>query len=279
MDMRFSEASLLSYQAQIREVIEFVKRRLKGMTSDEAMRSAKTSLGDVSELFVRLEQSFTGIAIPIRLREASILELQPALLARHVSSAARYGNAMIRKMQSVMAQGMVQGRTSGQLVDDIINISGFQKNRAWAWRIVRTESAEAQNAAHEQTIINSQQIFPDLQRKILATFDLRTAWDSIGVHGQVRDIGKSFTDGSGRVYMRPPSRPNDREVLIPWRARWPNTEHSQPPTMAQLRQVRQLTPPQRLEGRRLAAAERRSQSQMRRVYTPPRRERAPRRSA
>jgi hypothetical protein len=251
-DVRFSSSSMLVYQNQIRIVTEFVKNRLLGITSDQALSAARIAIRRVSGLTRTLEQAFTGISMGSRFNESLISRIYPSLMARHSSSVQRYGEAMIRSFESQMSQGFVEGISQGQMVDRIIRTSGqigrsvaiqpnmtvnmgqavtegaFIRNRSWAWRIVRTETAEAQNAAAQTEIEDSLDDFPDMQRKILATIDKRTAQDSLGVHGQIRDVNSPFMDGAGRVYMRPPSRPNDREVVIPWRPDWPNTRHSRP---------------------------------------------------
>lgn len=265
----FTEASLIAYREQIQRVIEFAKNQLRGMTSDEAFRAASAGYSMTRELFSNLEKTFTGVVVPIQLREASLIELRGTLLQRHVASVDRYGDAMIRQMNRVLSQGIVQGKTQGQLVDDFVRMRGpqglFTRYRSWAWRIVRTETAEAQNAAHIQAMTQFRDQFPDIRKKILATFDQRTAWDSVGVHGQVRKIDETFMDGAGRVYQRPPARPNDREIVIPWRPSWPNTEHSQPVTGEQLRQLRQLNTLERTRGRAMATVERREQTAQRRT--------------
>lgn len=82
-------------------------------------------------------------------------------------------------------------------------------------------TAYAYNAANQATISTAKVVdFPDLQKKILAHFDNRTAPDSIYVHGQIRPVAGLFHDGAGREYLHPPARPNDRETVIPWRPVW-----------------------------------------------------------
>ena len=288
----FTESSLLAYREQIQKTIEFAKGRLRGLTTEQAFRVADIGYGMMGDFFTNLESEFTGSVVPIRLREAKLLELKPTLLQRHMASVDRYGDQMIRQMNRILAQGIVQGKTQGQLVDDFVRLRGprgtvslkaieiqpgmviriseeiipeglFMRYRSWAWRIIRTETAEAQNAAHLEATRGFRNQFPDLKKKILATFDQRTAFDSVGVHGQVRDIDKPFIDGAGRVYQRPPSRPHDREIVIPWRTSWPNTDHSQPPTTKQLQSLN-LTTKQRDLGRAIAMSERREQTSQRR---------------
>ena len=105
----------------------------------------------------------------------------------------------------------------------------FVRYRSWAERIVRTETAYAYNASRMETLHEAKaRDFPDLGKKILATFDPRTAADSVAVHGQVRELREAFVDGAGRVYQHPPARPNDRETVIPWRSGWQDVAASRP---------------------------------------------------
>jgi len=233
-ELLFSEASMLMYQSQIRSVLEVVQGRLLGFTNEQSIRAASLGLRRVVDLTNKLETAFTGIAMPLRVDESIISRMRPSLLARHETSVARYGSSMIRRAQMMMSQGFIEGISQGQMVDRLMRLKGprglFVESRYWAWRIIRTETAEAQNMASQMEIEQAAQAIPDMQRKILAIMDKRTARDSIGVHGQVRGRNEPFTDGAGRVYQRPPSRPHDRETLIPWRSRWPHTSRSRPLT-------------------------------------------------
>ena len=254
-DMRFTEASMLAYRSQMADVLVYVKARLAGITETEAMNAARTSAVSTSRLFATLEHEFTGIAIPLRLDEATVMRLRPSLLARHATSVDRYGMSMINVIQQTMAQGFVEGVSQHEMTNRLVRMGGprglvsvratevspnvvlrlaeedipeglFVRHRYWAERIVRTEVAEAQNAVNFEAIGEGIREFPDMKKKILAVMDKRTAWDSIGVHGQVKAENENFRDGAGREYLRPPARPNDRETIIPWRTGRPDTEHS-----------------------------------------------------
>lgn len=252
---RFTEASLVAYRAELADVIAYVRAGLRGLTDAQAMAAARISARRTARVLADLEGAFTGIARPLRLDEAIVMRVRPSLLARHATSVDRYGEAMIGAMQRAMAQGLVEGVSQGEMVDRLVTLRGptgavslraveiqpgmvvrlaeeqipeglFVRYRSWAWRIVRTEVAEAQNATCDQAISEARAEFPDLKRKILAVMDQRTAWDSIVVHGQVRGEQEYFRDGAGREYLRPPARPHDRETLVPWRTGWPDTPHS-----------------------------------------------------
>jgi hypothetical protein len=255
MEMRFSEASLIVFREQVQVMIALVQARLLGITNSASLRAARESLRMSTGLFNELERLFTGIVRPIPLDRAAMARLRPSLLARHATSVDRYGAAMVTRMERILAQGYAEGITNSQMVDRIVGLRGpvgrvsiraveiqpgvvvrltedfipeglFVRHRSWAWRIVRTETAEAQNAASDESIERARERFDDTRRKILAVMDNKTAMDSIYVHGQIKARDEMFVDGAGRRYLRPPARPNDRETIIPWREGWPETDRS-----------------------------------------------------
>jgi len=261
-EVRFTEASLVAYREQVRVALKFVQDRLRGFTSSQALRAARLALSRVVALTTNLEHAFTGLTVPLRIDEAIVTRMMPSLLARHATSVDRYGTAMIRRVELELSQGFAEGISQREAVNRLVRMKGptgmvsmraveiqpgmvvrlteefipeglFTRYRTWAWRVVRTETAEAQNAVAQAESVAARAELPDMKRKILAVMDQRTARDSLGVHGQVRAINEPFIDGAGRSYLRPPSRPNDRETVIPWREKWPDTERSRPLTQAE----------------------------------------------
>lgn len=257
-DVLFTEASLRSYIVQSQASVAYVQERLRGIVAEQAERVALETVTRNHDMIRRLEREFTGVVIPPRSREAVIARVRPSLIDRHATSIDRYGDVMTRRIMSEIGQGFVEGISQGQMVDRLVNLRGprglvslravevqpgmvirtlekdipeglFVRHRQWAWRVVRTEVAEAQNAvSQEQVEQDAERDMPDMQRKIIAIMDIRTAQDSIGVHGQVRGPREKFRDGAGREYLRPPSRPNDRETIIPWRPHWDETRATRP---------------------------------------------------
>lgn len=189
-----------------------------------------------------------GTIRPLAIREA--LAMKRMALDEHATSVDRYGKHMIGVIRRELQSGIVRGATFHEMTDLLVGKRGprgpkvslaatvdadgkvrrlqegrfdkglFVERRGWAERIVRTEGMRAYAAGADEEIARQKaHAFSDLARKIVATFDSRTAQDSRNVHGQVRDVGQPFFDGI-RTYLRPPARPNDRECLIPWRAVW-----------------------------------------------------------
>jgi len=269
----FGGAQAQAYGAQIAVVTEYVKSRMAGLTHQHAVAAYQQSAANAGVLLNQLNVGFTGIAIPLRLRQAGQMGgavtagFQP-LLAQHATSVDRYGAAMIGEFRQIMMRGMAAGATNGQLVDALVGHGGpkgpavslrarvdpatgrvvrlkeedipeglFVRKRHWAKRLIRTETAHAQNEGALQAMHEQAKEFPDMGKKILAVLDNRTAPDSMFVHGQVRGLNDLFMDGAGRQYLRPPARPNDRETIVPWRLSWADTPYTEPVPPEQIAQA------------------------------------------
>lgn len=255
-DATFSEAAAQLSSKQVQLVSEYAQKRLEGMTHSSALMAIRRSVTSTTRLMKKLEEDFTGISRPLNLEQAAnqnelIQGTNSSLLSRHQASAQRYGDALVRNFESVLQQGYITGMTNHEVISRIVEAgklggknaaslwaenpssfpepTSFMKKKYWAERIVRTETAFAYNRAGYDTIqAGKAQDFPDMQKKILATFDNRTAPDSIAVHGQIREADENFVDGAGREYLHPPGRPNDRETVVPWRPAWAETPATAP---------------------------------------------------
>jgi chemotaxis protein histidine kinase CheA len=248
---KFSEATALLTQKQIRLVQDYVGKRLLGLTHEESKKAIKVGVKDTAKLAKNLEKRFAGITKPLQLEEQAwqdhtIRGTGASLLRKHQSSVDRYGKRMIADFERQIRLGFLTGMSNEELVSRLVETgkagkvtakglhkqkpgsfpepTSYVKRRYWAERIVRTEKAYAYNAASLRSIqVLKQTDFPDMQKKILAHFDNRTAPDSVAVHGQVRPVDGLFRDGAGREYLHPPGRPNDRETVVPWRPHWEDT--------------------------------------------------------
>lgn len=285
---RFTPASMLSYQRQIRLVIARVQARLAAITGRQSESAFDEGLRETGALLSRLEAAFAGIARPLRLRQAAVMSRAArgsyaSLLAQHATSVDRYGQAMIERMETIMRRGLIEGASQRDMVNRLCGIRGprgevsmaarevepgvvvrtrveeipeglFVRYRSWAWRIVRTETARAYGEGRLVGLFEQREEMPELKKKILAHFDSRTAADSVAVHGQVRHLEDTFLDGAGRVYLRPPARPNDREVVIPWLDEWGDTPTTRPrPAAQQAQAIASLGDPPRPQASALRA--------------------------
>lgn len=287
---------MVAYQAQVRAVLRYVEGRLGGLTHTAAMAAVETSTIHVAATLERLERSFRGITSrPISVSTAAMMDpargFGASLLRQSESSVSRYGQAMIGEFENRMRAGLVTGLSNAQMVELLTGHGGptgavpmraryangvvtvlemeeipeglFRRYRYWAERIVRTEVSRAYNAGHLESLRQMRSTFPDLQKKILANFDNRTAYDSVVVHGQVRPLDGLFLDGAGRLYQHPPARPNDRETVIPWRPDYPEEADTRPLTPAEVEREAQAIRERRRVRRPTTAAPRRAPMRVR----------------
>ena len=257
----FEAATAIAYRRQIALVLSHVKRRLGGATTASAAVAVERGLRSTLRLLTALEANYAGVVKPLRLAQAAVMDrtirgVRASLLGQHAASIDRYGMGMQMEFERVIRRGFVSGASQREMVmaltahggpkgtvslaakevggqvvrlrEEFIPEGLFQRKRYWAERIVRTETAHAYNSASLEGLFVERDDFPDLGKKILATFDDRTAYDSIAVHGQIRKLEDDFEDGAGRHYLRPPARPNDRETVIPWRMPWSEQTSTKP---------------------------------------------------
>jgi len=239
VEATFTEARLHAYRAQIRMILARLQPKLVRRVNQASDQAIDQSMARTVEILTEFEKLYHGVAVAPGIEDAQQLDslsrrAKGSLLSRHSASIERYGDHMIREFERQLRIGMTAGESQGEMVERLTgykpgNQRGvFRRQAYWARRIVRTEAAYGQNSSSNEAITEAKRQFPDMKRKIVATFDNRTAGDSKYVHGQIRAVGEPFTDGKGRVYLHPPGRPNDREILIPWRDVWPELPSTKP---------------------------------------------------
>lgn len=253
LGQRFSGGQAELVRAQVRIATSEVVERVHGQQRASARRAAVRGVRETEKLARGLERRFTGIAQPLRLTEAArlipIVDQATGARARYIATSLdRYGATMIGELEQIIRGGLISGATTDDMIAALTGHGGprgtvsmaarvtpagvirlvesdipeglFVRHRYWAERLIRTEVMAAYNGAKLESLRAARQDFPDMQKKILAVLDNRTAEDSIYVHGQIRDLEENFVDGAGREYLYPPARPNDRETVVPWRRAW-----------------------------------------------------------
>lgn len=186
----------------------------------------------------KLEKKFSGHAPVLQAEQAAVLQrvfskTQPALLNRYKKSERLYGRPVVKKIREQLALSLAQGQTVDEAVDRVAGVGGVFDGQRWrAERIVRTELSYTYGVVQYRQMQEVRKELPDLERKLIATFDDRTGADSKELHGQVQPMGEPFVwekpNGERVEYMMPPNRPNDREVVIPWRPAWADSAVTEP---------------------------------------------------
>ena len=249
-----------------------MSRPVDGPGALVARESARDVVASTEQLLARTTERQAGHAISASTREfVRSIEIlatgrvrpmpfdleAPAIDSPHIAaSVRRYGVAMTRDIQHTVQVGLANGLSqqeivaslSGRFTDaervvqdgQVMDVSRarpigiFRDRVAWAERIVRTETARAYNQGVYASLLAARNEDPRIKKKILARLDRRTAPDSLAVHGQVREVNDTFLDGAGRVYLMPPARPNDREIVIAWMDEWGENDVSRPLTQTQI---------------------------------------------
>lgn len=247
-DATWTHLDLNQTMILVNDALASVSPRFRKVLDEQRARAYAVGAKSTAEMLEHYEGSKeTGTVRPLAIREA--LAMRQMALDEHATSVNRYGHRMIHVIRRELQGGIVRGATFHEMTDLLVGKKGprglvslaatelpdgkvkrlveapmkrglFVEHRGWAERIVRTEGMRAYAAGADEEIARQKaEAFPDLVRKLVETFDSRTAPDSYVAHGQVRGPTEAFFDGK-HTYLRPPGRPNDRATLIPWRDVW-----------------------------------------------------------
>jgi hypothetical protein len=234
--------------AQAKIGVAQIERKL-GTALGTASREVQTeALRSLSRDITRLEQHFSGAAIPLPIDQAArfrgiIDNRRTSLLQAHESSMKNYGALTVRRMEQELSASLMAGENTHEAVTRLVGVAGGEWWRAE--RIARTELAWAFNATHADGIKAVAEELPDMMMRWSEhvddvtgePLDARVAVDSVAMHGQVAPPDGQFvmpptapvavngvtevpTALVGQKWTHPPNRPNDRAVLAPWRPGW-----------------------------------------------------------
>lgn len=190
----------------------------------------------VVDLVAKMETRFGRMTPVVQARQAAVVagverDVMPSLLNRFRSSVRLYGGPTIMAIREGLARSIIQGEGVDDAVGRVSEAGGLFDSQRWrAERIVRTELSYSYGVSKQGSMTALKAEVPRLQKRLVATFDVRTGEDSKELNGQTVDVDQPFLwevrDSRGRLtgkvvrYMQPPNRPNDREMTIPWLATW-----------------------------------------------------------
>ena len=188
------------------------------------MRAAQ---GRTAEYLAVLDEKHLGAVRPLRFDtlawwEKHSAELGQVRLREFGRSFARYGAETVMQIEQAISSAVLTGQRWDVARREVWKATAQVVGQA-QWkvdRIVVTEVAAAYNGTTLAALIEEDDPGAPMLKKLVATFDKVTAWDSVAVHGQVRRVSEPFKDPKGRLYMAPPNRPHDREIVVGWRASW-----------------------------------------------------------
>ena len=235
--------------AQAKQGARIVAQRMAGETGELSRQAAQESIRGLARTMTRLESKYQGAAVTLPIEESAqfwgVVEGRATSVMRlHQTSMARYGARRVAQIEEALGLSLATGESGVDAVDRVVGVMGGAE---WeAERIARSETAWAYSAVAADGIKVASEELPDLMMRWSehaddssgAPLDDRTSVDSLALHGQVAPPGGRFTqpatspvpDAEGKTkvpkglvdetFEFPPSRPNCRAALQPWRPHW-----------------------------------------------------------
>lgn len=215
-----AEATLMVLQEAVRGLVidrELVLAEDLGLVTATAQR-------DVAVYLATLDNHYAGVAQPLGFNSLEWWSQQNAAigevrLRQFQQSFRRYGADAVAGIEDALSAKMLVGKPWHEARGEVWDIVRDQVgDREWMVdRILRTEISAAYNGTTLAALMSEDEPEDPMLKKLVATWDRVTGKDSMAVHGQTRKVNEPFVDPKGRVYMAPPNRPHDRELVVGWR--------------------------------------------------------------
>lgn len=241
----FSETQAQATLGQVKNVLSDLTPKIRKTIVRGAEEGAELAGDGLVRYLNAAEEQFAGAGSSLALDEAAVMDAAAvgarASVLRRLASAGtpargaeatphrakrgileRYGLSVVEKFEETIQAGLVAKSSFADMRARIIDQSPFLQGAPahWAERIVRTEVMGGLNRASWEANREADDQLGDVCKILAATFDDRTAADSFAVHGQIRRPEEAFDTWFGPM-QHPPSRPNDREVVVTHRVSWP----------------------------------------------------------
>jgi hypothetical protein len=226
-------------EAERRATIVQVTDAMRDLAGDQFKDLARTlpvfarlAAKDVAAYLGALDREFLGAVRPMRWASLDWVKgyerpLMRSRLRIFRKSFERYGGAAVREIEDLVATRTTLGMPWTDARDEVMKVVGdVVQGRQWMVdRILRTEAKTVYSATTMAALFEEDSDDDPMLKKLVATFDVRTADDSRALHGQAVPVRELFTDVlTGRSFDHPPNRPNDREDIVGWRTSWGSDE-------------------------------------------------------
>lgn len=228
---RFTAQRLRGTLLQIEEALAAWEGPLAEAMTGSAERASIFSIESLQDELRAYDQFYLGATVPINLDAMRIASEQHNLLINQYSvSFLKWTDQTRGMIQQGLIEALAREDTNEQVIARLLkHFLGYE----WQLRrIVRTEMHSIYNTSKIRGMQEARGRFmPDLMKCLFHPMDHRTAEDSklLAKMNPIIPINKPFRytympGGSKKQYYRefmaPPDRPNDRAVLIPYRASW-----------------------------------------------------------
>ncbi len=222
----WSAAQAASTLAQLASATKGLTERQMTLLARALPGIARLAQTDLAAYLTTLDRTFLGVARPLRWDSLEWLNgySRPLLRARlqiFRKSFARYGAEAVAGIEQAMAKSVLLGTPWTEARKTVMALVREEVGgRQWMVdRIVRTEVATVHSSTTMAALLEEDEPDDPMLKKLVALFDKRTGLDSKVLHGQTRRVQDLFTDViRGKQFDAPPNRPNDREIVIGWRA-------------------------------------------------------------
>lgn len=219
-----ARVALLQIEAAIRELRESLNVGIGDSVAEMLTKSIEHTASEIDELnqmFLGAEQPLPTQAIRTALTEENFL------INKYAASLAAYSDDLRQRIAVGIQEALATRATPDQIVTSLGN---FWEREEWRLRrVVRTEL----HAMYGQGKVRSMRqirddFLPDLKKTLYHPLDHRTGDDSVWLLNNqlVVEVGAPFRyewpigSGKWRVFDAPPDRPNDRSIVVPYRASW-----------------------------------------------------------
>ena len=226
----FSAHHLRTVLLQVRDGLHSFQKEFAPELANSGEATALLAQRHVVGAIKKFEKRFAGTEPVLRLEEASVFRgvykgVEPSLLMRYHKLVGNYPMATVQRVQNQLALSMIKNEGVDQAVRRIASKGGiFDSERYRAERIVRTEGAYSYGVTNQRCLNEVATQVPNLMKRMISTFDGREGEDAQEQHLQTVPVNADFiwhkkTKHGVEIvrYANPPSRPNDRAVVIPWR--------------------------------------------------------------
>ncbi|PCJ25652.1 MAG: hypothetical protein COA94_06125 [Rickettsiales bacterium] len=189
------------------------------------VHAVKRSYVDAKRWLGSLDRKFIGVAKPLRFDLAAhVADENRFLIDRYKRSLSYWGQQTTNVMRELLADQALVGQNWADAAKHLKRkIPALAGKKLWmVERVAATEMANAYNGTAWRVLMEQDKPHDRMSKKLVATFDKRTARDSKALNGQTVLVDLPFINVDGRGYMHPPNRPHDREVVVGWRKSWGN---------------------------------------------------------
>ncbi len=221
----FTQQRLRGVLTQVEAGIEAMSASLELGLKELAPQIARGAVEDQLEEIRTFDQEFTGAVTPINISVQQVADdASNFLLNKHEASIDAYGADLVSQLTGQLAQEALAGTSMSEVVQ---RLGLFFQGEEWKLhRIARTEFHNIYNIAKMMGMQDVQrEVLPDLMKTLIHPMDARTGKDSkaLARENPIIPINEAFVfewKGKTRTFMAPPDRPNDRAILVPYRAAW-----------------------------------------------------------